>query len=124
MTFRQLVDWTTTYGELPSRTQGALLFFDHDAIIRLKWLRLLSSADFGPERLPELPSRSQISHRYILTARSGVVRYTDDSAEFAEIIATDGEFDAVIDQLPLRKRLLVMRDAEGDETNDTEAHAI
>lgn len=124
VTFRQLVDWTTTYGELASRTQGALLFFDHDAVIRLKWLRLLSSADFGPERLPALPSRSQISHRYILTSRSGVVRYTDDSAEFAEIIATDGEFDAVIDQLPLRKRLLGVRDMEGEEENGTEAHAV
>jgi hypothetical protein len=53
-----------------------------------------------------------------------VVRYTDDSAEFAEIIATDGEFDAVIDQLPLRKRLLGVRDMEGEEENGTEAHAV
>jgi DNA-binding transcriptional MerR regulator len=119
VTYTQFHRWTHAGWLRVTSTEGRQRLFDCDEVVRARLMRQLGQLGSPFKKASYQLSELDLSSRYV------VVRVKGDLAEIGAAASLDGRTDddaLVLDQEPIRSRLIGARTVQSDETNNAGAH--
>jgi len=122
ISFRQLEAWRKEGLVIPARVQERRRWYTIDTAVRMLWLRAVSDAAPEARSHQHEIATADVSARYLIVTLSGCPTAVSTSGELLRTLADEGSL-SILDQLPLRLRLLGTDDHR-EEGRRGEAEAV